>query len=440
MRTHSKRSTAFRPAINDIRLEDRVVLNGGGGTAHVVPVAAAISPAVRAQQSGAQNTFTRRELLSVYRQQFNAARDSLRQALSTQINQLFANGRPTGEQLANFRTLSSGAIDATALRVSSQLALLPRATDRLVAQLQNELLGNNRASLVSRINNFANSSRINQSAGRLDAAVNRVLGSFTTQAQGQFANFLTTTPILSIVAGCDDRCKGSRFGSSWPSKSSASSATPSPGSSQSFPNVATSALFNNGTMITDPAAQHAFGARLGSALGVINFQLANNIGVFRGLGSTLAPTLQQAFFGNGQTGTGGTTGFTNLFATLSSVPTTMTDFFPGVNTAFNNLFGSVSGSLTNAFHMLPTGSPNLPTGPLSNPWGPVLQSFGNGFNNGFGTGVMGFGQVPAGQGNSFSNGFGGLVTAQNTTFGFNQPAFAGFGLTIATGTTGTGGL
>jgi len=90
--------------------------------------------------------------------------------------------------------------------------------------------------------------------------------------------------------------------------------------------------------------------------------------------------------------------------------------------------------------MLPTGSPNLPTGPLSNPWGPVLQSFGNGFNNGFGTGVMGFGQVLAGQGNSFSTGFGNLVTAQNTTFGFNQPAFAGFGLTTGTGTTGTGGL
>ena len=103
-------------------------------------------------------------------------------------------------------------------------------------------------------------------------------------------------------------------------------------------------------MITDPAVQQAFGAQLGSALGIINFQLANSIGVFRGLGSTLAPTLQQAFFGNGQTGTGGTTGSTNLFAALSSVPTTMTDFFPGVNTAFNNLFGSVSGSLTNAFH------------------------------------------------------------------------------------------
>ena len=147
---------------------------------------------------GAQNTFTRRELLSVYRQQFNAARNSLRQALSTQITQLYANGRPTAEQLANFRTLASGAIDATAFRVSSQLALLPRATDRLVAQLQSELLGNNRASLVSRINNFVNSSRINQSAGRLDAAVNRALGSFTTRAQGQFANFLTTTPIHQL--------------------------------------------------------------------------------------------------------------------------------------------------------------------------------------------------------------------------------------------------
>ena len=116
----------------------------------------------------------------------------------------------------------------------------------------------------------------------------------------------------------------------------------------------------------------------------------------------------------------------------------MTDFFPGVNTAFNNLYGSVSGSLTNAFHYQPTGSPNLPTGPLSNPWMPVLQNFGNGFNNGYGSGFMGFGQAPAGQGNSFGNGFGSLVTAQNTTFGFNQPTFSGFGLTTGTGTTGTG--
>ena len=319
MRSHSKRRTAFRPTLNDVRLEDRVVLNGGVVTAHVATLPAAISPAVRAQQSGSQNTFTRRELLAVYHQQFNAARNSLQQALSTQITQLYANGRPSAEQLANFRAQASGAINATAFGVSSQLALLPRATDRLVAQLQSELLGNNRGSLVSRINTFVNSSRINQSAGRLDTAIARTLGSFTNQARGQFTNFLNTTPIYQLS---QDATTGARIPLS---QYMAQQVVGQVGNtlaslSQSFPTVATAALFNNGTMITDPAVQQAFGAQLGSALGTVNYQLANSIGVFRGLGSTLAPTLQQAFYGNGQTGNGGTTGFTNLYCRAGRRP------------------------------------------------------------------------------------------------------------------------
>jgi len=435
MRSHSKKRIAFRPTLNDICLEDRVVLNVGG-SAHV----ASLTSAVRAQQANSPNTFTRRELQSVYRQQFNAAQASLRQYLSTQISQLYANGRPTAEQLANFKTQAAGAINATAFRISSQLALLPRATDRLVANLQDSLLSNNGTSLVSRINRLVNSPRINQSAARLDAAINRSVGSFTNQARGQFTNYLTTTPIYQLS---QDATSGARiplaqymaqqvvgqFGNSIA------------GLAQSFPTVANTAIFNNGVMSTDPAVQQAFASQLGSALGVINNQLASNIGVFQGLGSTLAPVLQQSFYGTGQQtgGGGGGTGFTNLYAALSSVPTTSSqDFLTGVNTAFNGLYSNVSQSLTNAFRYSPTGTTGLPTGPLSNPWGPVYQNFGNGFNSGFGTGVMGFGQSQAGSGNSFGNGFSGLVTAQNTAFGFNQPVFQGFGLTTGIGTTGTG--
>ena len=184
--------------------------------------------AVRAQQANSPNTFTRRELLSVYRQQFNAARADLRQYLNTQISQLYANGRPTAEQLANFKTQAAGAINATALRVSSQLALLPRATDRLVANLQDALLSNNGTSLISRINRLASSPRISQSAARLDAAVNRAVGSFTNQARGQFTNYLITTPIYRLSQ--DPTTGTDPLSQSWRSRSSGSSATRSPGS------------------------------------------------------------------------------------------------------------------------------------------------------------------------------------------------------------------
>ena len=168
------------------------------------------------------------------------------------------------------------------------------------------------ASLVSRINNFVNSSRINQSAGRLDAAVNRALGSFTNPGPRAIHQLPDHDADLSIsqdaTTGGGSRSRQfmaqqvvGQFGNSLASLS------------QSFPYGRYLGAVQQRD--DDHRSRRPAGLRrqLGSALGVVNYQLANNIGVFRGLGSTLAPTLQQAFFGNGQTGNGGTTGFTNLY-------------------------------------------------------------------------------------------------------------------------------
>ena len=65
------------------------------------------------------------------------------------------------------------------------------------------------------------------------------------------------------------------------------------------------------------------------------------------------------------TGTGTGTTFTNLISALTGAPTTSTDFFPAVNSAFNSTFQNVSSTLGGFFGLpTPTTAPMLPTDPL----------------------------------------------------------------------------
>src|SRR5262249_45468848 len=145
---------------------------------------------------------TRRDLYVAYLNQFRSAENGLKQVLNDQINQLYANGKPTKDQLANLQNLANGTIDGMAFLVSSQLALLPAATNTLVPRVQTALLSSSRSSLASKIDGYINSPRFNQSAQSLKAVIGRSITDYTLAARRQFLNYLNTTPInrLSVDA------------------------------------------------------------------------------------------------------------------------------------------------------------------------------------------------------------------------------------------------
>ena len=173
---------------------------------------------------------------------------------------LFASGTPTASQIAaSFINGLNGAIDATAFRVSSQLALLPGATDRLVAQVQNNLLGN-AGSLASRIDRCW-PIPAQSGAHRLLDAINQAINRQCSLNSARRTNFLRTAPLnrLSIDPTTGQRIPlqqfmaqqvVSQFGNTLGSLAS------------SFPTVANTAIFNNGTISTDPAVQQTFANQL----------------------------------------------------------------------------------------------------------------------------------------------------------------------------------
>ena len=413
--------------------------------------------------------------------------------------QMYSNGKPSANDLQGLQGLVNGAVDGTTFRVSSQLALLPGATNNLVARAQQAMLGGQNSSLANRLNSFISSPRFNQSAQRLKAVINRTITQYTRLANRQFLNYLETTPInrLSVDSTTGQRIPIqqymaqqviSQFGASMAALAKA------------FPTVANGTIVSNGVISTDPAVQQAFAKQLQSAIAVVNYQLASNLAVFKGASQALGSQLQQAFFGSDQSSTGttgsgtagtasastagsvstgdpsvsmgagttgtvtaaalpalgvgtgttgigglGGTGTTSLFSALSGIPTTnFSSFFPAVNSAFNNTFQNVSGMLGSFFNLPATGTTTGLPIDIRSPsiGGPVFFGFGNGFNNGFGSGFLGFGQSPISQnqffGSSFNNGFFGLTAAQNQLFGFNPANFTGFGGSSALTGTGIG--
>lgn len=450
MRNGQQQRRRFRPSLEGSTLEERVVLDGSLGMTRRA-VAAAVMPVMRARQTTVSSTLTRRELLRAYRTQLQAATNELRQYIRNQLAQLYANGRPTADQLATFRDQIGGGVNATAFRLSSQLALLPRATERLIARVQDNLIASNPNGLLGRFNQLLNSG-LTQSPNRLANALDRAVTGANSRDLGQLTQFLGTSPIYRNAI---DPITGQtiplqqymaqqaifQFGNTLGSLAN------------SFPTVANSALFQNGVISTDPAIQGAFATQLTNAVSLAANQLANNLAVFPnnaslfpGSGTNVLSPISQALFGGGTAGggTGGGTGgvTSNLFSALGQIPTTGTssEFFQGVNTAFTNAFQNVNGVLNPFFGTtaLPGASQALPTGPFWNPFQASFSNLGNGFNAGFGSGFIGFGgpgsNVPA----SFGLGFHAMLEGQNTGFGFTNPGFTGFGLTTTGTGTGTG--
>jgi hypothetical protein len=439
-----KNRFTFRPALGGSSLEERVVLNGSQ-PAQVVAAAHQVTPLQT--QAGAA-TLTLQQIRSAYGQQFRAAIQQLRASINAQVAQLYANGqRPTAAQLAAFNANVAGALDATALRLSSQYSLLPGTTSRLVANLQNSLLGSQRTSLASQITNLANSSRFNGSQTVLNNAINQRFNSVFTTNANQLANFFNTTPInrLSVDATTGQRIPFGQF----LANQAISQFNNTFGSLvNSVPNAAQTALFANGGNPTTTAV-NGFQQQFSNALGTAAFQLGSALSLFPNATTTLAPQLNSALFSTGTNPATGQpfnsvlNGFQGLFNTNTTTPLTANTFNTGFQNAFTNSFQGLASPIFNTLGVQPTlgsnGNIALPNGffqnnaTFTNPFNSQFtgNNFFNGFNNGFVTGsngFPGFGQAPSAFNNNFSTGFNNFTSTLNQQFGFTQP-------TLGTGTT-----
>jgi len=433
MSREKKNRVAFRPWADDAKLEDRVVMATTGVTLvqtapplidQITPAASPISPLTRL--TAAQ---VRQDFMSAFRSTSNA----LRTAIRSDINQLFANGRPTAQQVADFNAMVGGQINAAAFRTASQVSLLPGASTQLAASLQNSLLGNSPTSLINWIatRSFAASASsqlgtpVFANSGRaLQFAVNNVLNRSTALGTNSLNNFFNTTNLNRLsVNSTGQRIPLQQF---FGNQIMAQASNTFGSLANSFGNQANNLLFQNGVTPTTSAI-NSFNNSFGSALNTAAFQLAGNLGLFRG-GNGLNSSIQSGLFGTGNNA---------LFNSVTGLPTTSAnDFTTGLTSAFNTGFGNLGTSLTNFFGTNPSnGSIALPTSNFSNVFNTAFtgNNFNNGFNNGFGSGFVGFGTAPTAFNSNFGNGFNNFVTTANQGSGIFFPGALGSGSGVGAG-------
>jgi hypothetical protein len=486
MKNSKRKRFAFRPSVTASRLEERLVLDAAGSTNATVlvltpptnlapagvtpaPASAPISPVVAARAlARATRPLAVSQIHGAYRQQVRAATRDLQAAIQSQVGQLYANGAtPTPQQIADFNASIAGALNATALRLSTQAALLPRGGTRLVPAIQNALLGSGSRSLVSRLNTLVQSGQLSGTTGASANALTRLLNTTNQQTVSRINTFFNTNSLSRLsVNSTGQRIPleqfmgnqllnqvGNTFGLM----------------AQAFPNVANSILFPNGTNVTPTqAAVNQFNTAVGNALSTAAFQLGSGLSVFPGSSSVISQ-LQPLLFGStnspvnsgassGGTGintTGGTfnpgassggtgignsassaaTGiagntFSNLVSALQGLPFGSTGFSTAVSNAFGSAFQSLATPLNQFFQMTGQSNLTLPTNGLTSPFGSAFtgNTFFNGFNNGFATGTtpgfIGFGTAPTGFNTNFGTGFNNSISSFNTSVGF-QPGSTG---------------
>jgi hypothetical protein len=479
MRSTTRKSRfAFRPTVDGVQLEERVVLNASSASIASLVGAQIASQLGQAARPGAGPLAQARQLNTLYRQQFRDAQSGLQQYIANQVSSAFgdpanvgADGRLTAQARANLQNTLNGAINATALRLSAQTALLPGATNRnLVSNLQTSILGNQANSLASRIASRIGSGRLAGSAPMLANTINRQVTAALSNNAARLGGFLSTTPLarLSVDATTGQRIPITQFmGNQAIAQLNNTFGT----LANSVGPLAQTALFD-ADGVFNPQAVSAFQQQFNTALNTAAFQTGSLAALFPN-SATATSQLQSALFGSGVDATTGqpivslASGLAGLFPTGETGATPFTpDLF---NTNFQDAFtGAFQGFDTSIRDLLlgDTRVPpdagvtfQLPTGFFqSGATFPSLfgsqftgSSFNSGFNNGFattGNGFIGFGTAPSDFNAGFGTGFNDLVSAANTTFGFSQPTNLGGGLNTggdlgggaADGLGGTGGL
>ncbi|MFO0949810.1 MAG: hypothetical protein U0835_01390 [Isosphaeraceae bacterium] len=430
-----KQRVGFRPTVNEASLEGRVVM--ASGVASAMQQAAAVARFTAPPFNPAQ-TVTAYDLAqtrSAYGQAFHTAYNNYRWYVTAQINQLYANGRPTSQQFADFKNNVSGAANALALNLSSQYALLPATSQRLVPNLQSSLLGNGRNSLASQVNNLQFGSRNALSARNLQNYFNQVTNSSFNQNANSLSNYIGTTNFNRLsVDNFGNRIPLSRyqanqlfnqFGNSLGLiANNFGSLTPS--NSALFPNGTTDALGN--PIAPNQAALAPFQNMYRNALLTSANQFNAGLSVIPGynaLGSTFRNTVQNQLFGNGTTGSG-------LFGQLNTLPYGENNYQTAVQNTFGTAYNGLLSNLNTVFGVpSQPGGFTLPTSNFSNPFGSAFTNSGynSGFNNGFATngnaGFFGFGTAPNTFNSSFGTGFNNFTAAGLTNYGYALPSYTG---------------
>lgn len=418
--TPRRHRIAFRPTIDDFRLEERVCLSTA--TTRTIPtlvgpaVAAARFRVQPAQEAG--DTLTDRQLRTALRTQLRASYRDLRLAVNAALSDLArtTGGSPTPAQLADVYDRVLGSVNATAYRLLGLSTVVPGG-ERLTGDVQALTVAASNGSLATRLGRALARGVDTDNFATVRASVNRELVRAQQGADFHLERFLRTTNFSRLAVDPETGepvALGAFVGRAIASQYGNALATLATG----FPDFASSSLFAQGA--TPTAAQlAAFGSQTNAALGALGFQLGSSLSLVPGASSSLTSGFQNAFFGNDASSF--TSGFANLPLTDPAT------FNQGAGSLFNNLFTGTIGPLNSFFGFNDAGTPSLPTAPVPTAGLDTFNSFGNGFNNGFGTGTIGFGPAPTTASTSFNNGF----------FGSVATGLSGAGFTVPTGTFGT---
>ena len=265
-----------------------------------------------------------------------AATAALQQEIRTDAAQLFANGKPTQSQLFNFTSEAAGAIDATAMRLSSQAAHLPGQNSALLAQIQNTLMGPTANSLVNRIAGATLSARLTGSHRPGFPRRRQPTASAHGESPGNAANlthFFNTTSInRNSVNAAGQMIPLQQFIGTQIVNQFANNL----GSLANAFSTQTGQLFSNNSSTAPTTSQiSTFRNQTAQALGVVTSTLGNDLSLLGSTASQVNPRIQSAF---NVAAPGSTSSF---FSGLMNI----TSFLPGVgsnptnpfNTPFNGL-------------------------------------------------------------------------------------------------------
>lgn len=456
-----KNRLAFRPALNDVRLEDRVVLNA-------TPRSALIGAG--AWGAARQEHLALRQVQRAYLNQLRASQNFLTQFANNQAALLYQtpgnlgpDGRPTQTALGNYSNSMAGGINATTFRLSAQTSLLPHS-GRLVEAVQHSLIGLHRPSLASRVANLIDSGRATHSQWMLQRWVNRDIQQTFRVDTAALGRYFHTTPVnrLSIDPATGQRIPITQY---LGNQAVGQINNIFGALVNSVDGIAQQTIFDaDGNFV--PSAVPTFEQLYVDALATAATQLSGVLALFPN-GQSLASQLQDALFATGtnpQTGLPNVSLFNALLNTfpptepvtpapvalavdapggpvvgpggpvvgpgqgpfdLSQFRTTFQNQFTPAYESFlspiNNFFGATpTTGLPNGFFQAGATFPNIFNQAFT------ASSFNSGFNNGFlasGSGFPGFGVAPSAFSPTFGTGFNGLVTSMNQPFGFNAPTF-----------------
>ena len=423
MRNRIRRMTAFRPSISESTLEYRLVLSS---VAVVPPAAPPVASSIVIPSPRPWKTLG--QLRANFARNAEVAMVELRSGIGREIQQLFANGTvPTSQQISDLNANVQGALDATALRLSSQAALLPGSAAGLVPAIQNSLLGSGSRSLSSVLSSALQSGRNTASAVTLQTAFARQFATAPRQIIADFNNFFGThnvnqlavnstgqrVPLRQFMAGQVVSQLGNSLGSL----------------DQSFPIVANAMLFPNGSTAS-PSQDliEAFGQQSSNALDTAAMQLGSALSIFGGSSHVISQLGPMLF--------GSASNLNSLASSLQNLSFGSSGFNSAVDTAFNGGFSNLLSPINSFLGMQGQSSLSLPTTGLTSPFSSQFStsSFASGFNNGFASdtnsGFTGFGAAPSAFNTNFGTGFNNTVTSVTQSMGFGATGFTGGGVPI----------